>query len=114
MIHHLGDLARMHDAQRAAGHREILGINADRFAGNGAGAGDHTVSVQFLVVHSEVFALVFDEQVVLMKRTRVKQCRDAFAGRHFSAGALLAHGLVTTTFGDRRFASEKIKDSLRK
>ena len=98
VIHDLGDLARVHQAERTAGHGEVLRIDADRAAVDRAGAGDDAVGGKLLVVHAEILAVVLDEQVVLMERAFIEQRGDPLACGHLAAGLLLADGLVAAAF----------------
>jgi len=64
VVHDLRDLSRVHEAQRAARHRKILRIHADRRPIDRSGADDHSVAMEHLLVHVEITRLVLDEQVV--------------------------------------------------
>ena len=112
VVHHLGDLARVHVAERAAGDGEVLRVDAHRLARDGAGAGDHAVGSELLAVHAEILAFVLDEKIVFVEGTGVEQGLDPFACGKLATGLLFADRLVATALGCGAFTAEKVDDSL--
>ena len=85
---HLGYLARMGLAERAAEHREILREDEDRATVDRAPPSYDAVSRDFLPFHAEICRAVFDIHVELLERVRVEQEFDALAGRQLAAPVL--------------------------
>jgi hypothetical protein len=79
-VHHLADLLRVHAAQAAAQHGEVLREDVDEAALDGAPARHHAVAQEVLRLHPEVVAVVLAQRVQLHERAGVKQQVDALAG----------------------------------
>ena len=74
----LADLVRHHPAQAAAEHGEVLGVDKDVAAFDGARSRDHGVARDLLVLHVEVGAVVGAQPVQLHEAPLVQQDLDAF------------------------------------
>ena len=98
VIHDFGYLAGVLQPQRTAHDGEILRINAHRRAVDGACPRDNAIARQLFPVHAEVAFLVFDKHVILMKRPRIQQGQDTFAGRQLAHGNLFLDGFVAAAF----------------
>ena len=98
----------MHEAERATGHREVLGVNAYRTAVDRACAGNHPVPGQIFLFHPEIPGRVLDEKVQFLERTRVQNAVDSFTGGEFSALFLLGNGLFATTGHGRLLALPQV------
>ena len=79
----------MHLAERAAEDREVLAVDRDLAAVDGAVAGDHAVAVRAVLLEAEVLAAVTREAVELHERALVQQRVDALASGLLSARVLL-------------------------
>ena len=101
-LHDLDDLLAGDLAERAAEDREVLRVDGDLAAVDGAGAGDDRVAVRPLLLHAERVGAVAHELVELDERALVEQLLDALAGGLLALGVLLldrglaarGHGLV--------------------
>src|SRR5690606_9655986 len=72
-VHQLADLVGDGRAQAASEHREVLGVDEDGAAVDGAVAGDDGVPEGALVLDSEALGLVADEKVEFVERPLVEQ-----------------------------------------
>ena len=108
MVHDLANLHGVHEAERPSGHREVLGIDADRAAVDRTRAGNHPVASQIFLVHSEISGRVLDEEVQFLERTRIQNAVNPFTGGEFPAFFLLGNGLFATTSHGRLFALPQI------
>jgi hypothetical protein len=112
MVHDLGDLARVRQAQGTAGDGEVLGEDADREPLHHARPGDHPVARQPLAVHAEVAATVLDEEVVLVERVGIADHIHPVSRRELALGDLLLDRLLTATLHQRAGPLEEIVDPL--
>ena len=82
----------MHEAERTAGNRKVLCEYGDRLAADHSGADNHAVTWKRFVLHTEIPAVVFHENVVFMERSLVQQCDDTLTRGEFSHRLLLFYG----------------------
>ena len=87
-VHGLADLLRVHLAERAAYHGEILGKDVDEAAIHRAIADDHSLARGLDLGHAEIGASMLDKGVKLDEGTCVDQGLDPFAGGLFTFGML--------------------------
>ena len=87
-IHDLANLLRVGFGKRAAENGEILAVDEDDAAVDGAVTGDAAVAGDFLVVHVEVGAAMLDEHVVFLEGIRIHQHVDALARGELALGVL--------------------------
>ena len=92
IVHDFGDLTCMHEAERTAGNRKVLCEYGDRLAADHSGADNHAVTRKRFVLHTEIPAVVFHENVVFMERSLVQQCDDTLTRGEFSHRLLLFYG----------------------
>ncbi len=88
-VHDLDDLGGVGFRERAAEDGEVLGIDEDRAAIDGAVAGDEAVAGDALLIHAEIGGAVGDELVRLLEGAGIEQQLNALAGGEL-AGAVLA------------------------
>ncbi len=91
-LHDLDDLVAGYLSQRAAEGGEVLRVDGDGAAVDGADAGDDGVAVGTVAVHSEGGRAVADVFVELDEAARVDEELDALAGSHLALGVLLLPG----------------------
>ena len=84
----LGDLLRVRLGKRTPKNGKILGIDEDRAAVDGAGAGYNAIPRRVALIHAEVRRAMFDEHPGFLERTRIGQKLDSFPRGEFSAPVL--------------------------
>src|SRR4030095_14710667 len=94
-VHHFADLLRHHASQTAAEHGEALRIDVHQAPIDGAVTGDHRVAQKFLLVQSEIDAVVRAQTIDLDKAAAVEQDVDAFPRQEFSLLVLAARAFRT-------------------
>ena len=92
IIHDLGDLAGVHEAQRTAGHGEVLCKYGDRLTADHTRTDDYAVSGKRFVLHPEITAVMLHENIVFMERVLVQQGDDTLTGREFPHRFLFLDG----------------------
>ncbi len=110
MVHNLRNLTRVHQSQRTACHRKILCINSNRFSVYGTGTDNDTISVENLLVHTEIFRLVLYKNIVFMERTLIQDTFDTLAGCHLTHLGLLLDGIFSTTLKHNLFPLPEVKN----
>ncbi len=95
-IHDLDDLGGVRFRERAAKDGEVLRIDEDRTAVDGAIAGDESIARDALLVHVEIGGAMGDELVGLFEGSWVQQELDTLARGEF-AGAVLAFAALNAT-----------------
>ena len=93
-VHDLGDLLAVHLAERAAEHREVLGVDRHGPAVDRAVPDDDAVARDALLLEAEVHRPVLDERVDLGERALVEQGVDALAGGLLASRVLLVGGCL--------------------
>ena len=69
----LGDLFRVRLGKRTSKNGKILGVDEDRAAVDGAGAGDDAIARRMALIHAEVRRAVLDEHAGFLERTWIGQ-----------------------------------------
>ena len=92
MIHHLDDLFASDLAERAAEDGEVLTVDGNLTAVDGAEPGDDRVAIWALLFHAEGVCTVPNELVKLDEGTVVEQLVDALARGLFALGVLFIDG----------------------
>jgi hypothetical protein len=82
------DLGGVGLAQRAAEDPEVMGVDEDRAALDGAPAGDHTVRVRLLLLETEAGGPVPAQLLDLAEGPRVQQQFDALPRGQLALGVL--------------------------
>lgn len=87
-VHHLVNLRGVRLAQRAAEHREVLGVHEDPAAVDRAGARDHAVGVRPVLAELHALGLMAAVHLDLDERPVVQQEVEPLAGGPFAEGPL--------------------------
>src|SRR5262245_4845408 len=94
-VHYLADLLRHHPAETATEHGEVLGIDVNQTAVDGAVTGDDRVAQVLLLVQAEIDAVVRAQTIDLDKTTVVEQNIEALARQELSLLVLAARAFRT-------------------
>ena len=94
----LDDLLRVRGAERAAQHREVVGVDENLAAVDLAVARHDAVARNAVALHAVVRAAVHDELVQFDERSLVEQRFDPLAGGHFARLVLFLHLVGSAAF----------------
>ena len=97
LVHHLADLQRHGLTQGATEHGEVLGVDVDDAAVDGAVTGDDAVAEVLLLVETEIDGAMGHEHVSLFEAAFVEQDGDTFAGSHLALRMLGVDALLAAT-----------------
>src|SRR6202011_912917 len=99
-----GDFLRVRLGKRTPKNGKILGIDEDRAAVDGTGAGDNTVARRVALIHAEVRRAMLDEHAGFLERTLVGEEFDSFPRGELSAPVLGVDALCSATAKGSRAA----------
>ena len=95
----LGDLFRVHFAERTADNGKILRERIRQASLHLPVSRDHAVAGDVFRLHAEIAAPVFDQQIQFGERPSVEQQIQAFPRRQFAAFVLFLDALCSASGG---------------